>query len=242
MQNTDQQGADPSSFERLSAIDCADHIESKNGLSYLSWAWAVHYLLKEDPQASWWYLFWDSKPYCQVGDTAMVFCVVKAFGMERTAQLPVMNHRNQPIPNPNAFELNTAMQRCLAKAIALHGLGLYIYQGEDVPVGDDDAVETPRPVKADSKPKETVSSKTAGKSSPSSTSSATTNKSVGDSELKTIRALAEQAGVSELVIAKKYGVDTLEQVGLEKTAEITTRLQEVIKQKATKQQTEKEPA
>ena len=127
----------PSSFERLAAVDCTPHIESKNGLSYLSWAWAVHYLLKEDPNATWSYQFWDGQPFCLIGDTAMVFCTVKAFGLERTAQLPVMNHRNQPIPNPNAFEVNTAMQRCLAKAIALHGLGLYIYAGEDLPEGED---------------------------------------------------------------------------------------------------------
>jgi hypothetical protein len=53
-----------------------------------------------------------------------------------TAQLPVMNHRNQAIQNPDAFAVNTAMQRCLAKAIALHGIGLYIYAGEDLPVDD----------------------------------------------------------------------------------------------------------
>jgi len=53
-----------------------------------------------------------------------------------TAQLPVLNFRNQAIKNPNAMEVNTAMQRCLAKAIALHGLGLFIFQGEDLPEGD----------------------------------------------------------------------------------------------------------
>src|SRR6185437_1946882 len=56
-----------------------------------------------------------------------------AFGKSMTAQLPVMDHRNKAIANPDAFAVNTAMQRCLAKAIALHGLGLYIYAGEDLP-------------------------------------------------------------------------------------------------------------
>jgi hypothetical protein len=50
-----------------------------------------------------------------------------------TAQLPVMDYRNKAIPNPDAFAVNTAMQRALAKAIALHGIGLYIYAGEDIP-------------------------------------------------------------------------------------------------------------
>jgi hypothetical protein len=63
----------------------------------------------------------------------MVFCTVRAFGVERTAQLPVMDYKNKAIQDPDAFQVNTAMQRCLAKAIALHGLGLYIYAGEDIP-------------------------------------------------------------------------------------------------------------
>ena len=64
----------------------------------------------------------------------MVFCSVHAFGKSMTAQLPVMDHRNKAIPNPDAMAVNTAMQRCLAKAIALHGIGLYIYAGEDLPL------------------------------------------------------------------------------------------------------------
>ena len=63
----------------------------------------------------------------------MVFCTVTAFGQARTMQLPVMDHRNRAIANPDAFAVNTAMQRALVKAIALHGLGLYIYAGEDLP-------------------------------------------------------------------------------------------------------------
>jgi hypothetical protein len=63
----------------------------------------------------------------------MVFCTVNAFGKSMTAQLPVMDFRNKAIQNPDAMSVNTAMQRCLAKAIALHGLGLYIYAGEDLP-------------------------------------------------------------------------------------------------------------
>ena len=63
----------------------------------------------------------------------MVFCTVTAFGKRRTAQLPVMDYYNRAIPNPDAYQVNTAMQRCLAKAISLHGIGLYIYAGEDLP-------------------------------------------------------------------------------------------------------------
>jgi hypothetical protein len=77
------------------------------------------------------------------GETMMVFCSVTAFGKTMTAQLPVLDYQNKAIKNPSAMDVNTAMQRCLAKAIALHGIGLYIYAGEDLPLieVDDDAIE-----------------------------------------------------------------------------------------------------
>lgn len=117
-----------SKFSELRKIDVSGIVEKKMGLSYLSWAWAVDTLLLNDPAAT-----WEYKEPVRWNDTVMVFCTVKAFGVERTAQLPVMDHRNKAVPNPDAFQVNTAMQRCLAKAIALHGIGLYIYAGEDVP-------------------------------------------------------------------------------------------------------------
>jgi hypothetical protein len=119
-------------YKELRQINVSQHIEKKNGLSYLSWSWAVDQLLQLDDNASWEYL--EPKAF---GDSLMVFCKVTAFGKSRTAQLPVMNYRNQAIPNPNAYEVNTAMQRCLAKGISLHGIGLYIYAGEDLPITDD---------------------------------------------------------------------------------------------------------
>lgn len=121
-------------YKDLRQINVSQHIEKKNGLSYLSWSWAVDQLLQLDGDANWEYL--EPKAF---GDTLMVFCKVTAFGKSRTAQLPVMNYRNQAIPNPNAYEVNTAMQRCLAKAISLHGIGLYIYAGEDLPTSEDDS-------------------------------------------------------------------------------------------------------
>jgi hypothetical protein len=123
-------------FNELRKIDVGDKIEKKNGLSYLSWAWAVDTLLLHDPTAT-----WEYKPHQMWGETVMVFCEVKAFGVSRTAQLPVMDHRNKAIPNPDAFQVNTAMQRCLAKAISLHGIGLYIYAGEDLPEEDKPSVD-----------------------------------------------------------------------------------------------------
>jgi hypothetical protein len=117
-----------SKYLELRKIDVSEHIEKKNNLSYLSWAWAVDTLLQQDPSAT-----WEYKEPAQFGETLMVFCSVTAFGKTMTAQLPVMDYRNKAIVNPDAFSVNTAMQRCLAKAIALHGIGLYIYSGEDLP-------------------------------------------------------------------------------------------------------------
>lgn len=117
-----------SNYQKLRAINVNEHTEKKNGLTYLSWAWAVDQLLMQDPEATWSY----GEPV-KFGETMMVFCTVTAFGKPMTAQLPVMDYRNKAISNPDAFAVNTAMQRCLAKAIALHGLGLYIYSGEDLP-------------------------------------------------------------------------------------------------------------
>lgn len=114
-------------YLELRKIDVSDKIEKKNNLSYLSWAWAVDTLLQHDPSATWTY----GQPV-MFGETVMVFCTVTAFGKSMTAQLPVMDYRNKAIANPDAFAVNTAMQRCLTKAIALHGLGLSLYAGEDL--------------------------------------------------------------------------------------------------------------
>jgi hypothetical protein len=125
-------------YKELRQINVSQHIEKKNGLSYLSWSWALDQLLQLDNDATWEYL--EPK---QFGESLMVFCKVIAFGKSRTAQLPVMDFRNRAILNPNAYEVNTAMQRCLAKAISLHGIGLYIYAGEDLPIVDQDIAADP---------------------------------------------------------------------------------------------------
>lgn len=125
-----------SKYVELRRIDVSSKIEKKNGLSYLSWAWACDQLLQQDPMATWTY----HEP-ARFGETLMVFCTVNAFGKSMTAQLPVMDYRNKAIPNPDAFAVNTAMQRCLAKAIALHGIGLYIYAGEDLPQDEPEPVD-----------------------------------------------------------------------------------------------------
>jgi len=121
------------SIEKLLSKNVNEHIEKKNNLSYLSWAWAWAEALKADPQATYEVQFFDGKPYVDINGTAMVFVTATMFGKPMTCQLPVMDYRNKAIPKPDAFAVNTAIMRCMTKALSLHGLGLYIYAGEDLP-------------------------------------------------------------------------------------------------------------
>lgn len=115
-------------FNKLRKLDVGQHIEKKNNLSYLSWSYAVDVLLQNDPMAT-----WQFDAPTMFGETMMVQCSVNAFGKTITMHLPVMDHRNQAIKNPDAVQVNKAMMRCLAKAIACFGIGLYIFSGEDLP-------------------------------------------------------------------------------------------------------------
>jgi hypothetical protein len=121
------------SIEALLKKNVNDHVEKKNGLSYLSWAWAWAEALKADPKASYKIEMFGDKCFMDINGTAMVFVTVTMFDKPMTCQLPVMDYRNKAIPNPDAFAVNTAIMRCMTKALALHGLGLYLYSGEDVP-------------------------------------------------------------------------------------------------------------
>lgn len=131
-----------SKYLELRKLDVGTHIEKKNGLSYLSWAWAVDVLLQNDPSATW--EFPEPKQY---GESMMVFCDVTAFGKTMKMHLPVMDLRNQAVKNPDSVQINKAMMRCLAKCIATFGIGLYIFSGEDLPSDIIDVVDT-EPYKA----------------------------------------------------------------------------------------------
>ena len=134
---------------QLLKLNVNEHTEKKNGLTYLSWAWAWAEALKADPAANFEVQHYDGKPYIDVNGTAMVVVSVRIQGIWRTCHLPVMNSSNQPISiegrkfkdkygnekveKLDSFNLNTAIMRCMTKCLALFGLGLYIYAGEDLP-------------------------------------------------------------------------------------------------------------
>ena len=133
-------------FETLNAINVGEHIEKKNGLSYLSWAWCWAEVKKKYPAAT--YTIYENKDgwnYHTDGHTAWVKTGVTIDGLEHIEYLPVMDMRNRSIPieNVTSFDVNKAIQRSLTKACARHGLGLYIYAGEDLPEAEQKPVERP---------------------------------------------------------------------------------------------------
>lgn len=141
------------SIEALLKRDVNSHTEKKNNLTYLSWAWAWAEALKADPQASFSVQMFGDKCYMDINGTAMVWVTVTMFGKPMVCQLPVMDNFNRPISiegttttnkygkevttKLDSFNVNTAIMRCMTKALSLHGLGLYIYAGEDLPEDGD---------------------------------------------------------------------------------------------------------
>jgi len=124
-------------FEVLRKHNVSKHMEQKGQFNYLSWAYAVEELRKLKPDATW-KVIKDENGYPYTSTPAGHFVEVEVTVDEISlSQIhPVLDHRNQTIEQPNAFQINTSIQRCLAKAIALHGLGLYIFRGEDLPESD----------------------------------------------------------------------------------------------------------
>jgi hypothetical protein len=114
-----------------------DHTEKKANLTYLSWAWAWAEAIKADPKATFKVEMFGDKCFMDINGTAMVWVTVTMFDKPMTCQLPVMDHRNKAIQNPDAFQVNTSIMRCMTKALSLHGLGLYIYANEDLPMGEE---------------------------------------------------------------------------------------------------------
>ena len=123
-------------FETLNKIDVNEHTEKKGNLTYLSWAWAWQVVKANFPESN--YTVYENDlgfNYHTDGHTAWVKVGVTIEEQEHIEYLPVMDFKNKSIPKDQvtSFSVNTAIQRALTKAIARHGLGLYIYAGEDLP-------------------------------------------------------------------------------------------------------------
>lgn len=143
-------------FNNLNSVNCNEHTEKKNGLTYLSWAWAWAEVKKRYPTANYTiYENADGWNYFTDGRTCWVKTGVTIEGLEHIECLPVMDYRNASIPleKVTSFDVNKAIQRSLTKAAARHGLGLYIYAGEDLP--EDAPKIAPAPASKKDCPEET---------------------------------------------------------------------------------------
>lgn len=133
-------------FKTLNDINVNDKTEQKGNLTYLSWAWAWQEIKKYFPDANYTvYENGDGWNYFSDGRTAWVKTGMTVNGIEHIEYLPIMDFKNKSIQleNVTSFDVNKAIQRSLTKAAARHGLGLYIYAGEDLPENDE-----PKKIKA----------------------------------------------------------------------------------------------
>ena len=139
-------------FNELNNINVNGKTEQKNGLTYLSWAWAWGEVKKLFPDATY-TIYENASGWCYHtdGKTCWVKTGVTVNGIEHIEYLPVMDFKNRSIPfdNVTSFDVNKAIQRSLTKAVARHGLGLYIYAGEDLPEAEaEQATEQPKAEKS----------------------------------------------------------------------------------------------
>ena len=129
-------GEKSSYFVELNNINVSDKTEKKNGLTYLSWSMAWQELKKHFPDST--YTVYENAHgwnYHTDGRTGWVKTGVMVNGIEHIEYLPIMDFKNKSIPleKITSYDVNKAIQRSLTKAVARHGLGLYIYAGEDLP-------------------------------------------------------------------------------------------------------------
>lgn len=149
-------------FTTLNSINVTDKTEKKNGLTYLSWAWAWGELKKIHPDAT--YTVYETPEGCFYftdGRTCWVKTGVTVNGIEHIEYLPVMDYRNKSIPKDQvtSFDVNKTIQRSLTKAVARHGLGLYIYAGEDLPGTKEEEEEKEKERAFDKKAEQTAKQK-----------------------------------------------------------------------------------
>lgn len=128
-----------SKFEEIMKINVNEKTEKKGILTYLSWAWAWAEFKKVYPDAQYEVVkFADGKPYYHDDKTGyMVYTKVTAEGLTYEMWLPVMDSRSRALLDATMFDINKTIMRCLTKNLAMFGLGLYIYAGEDLPEGED---------------------------------------------------------------------------------------------------------
>lgn len=183
-------------FARLNAINVSEHIEKKGGFNYLSWPFAVAQLRLADATAVWEVRRFDGLPYLATDTGVFVEVAVTVQGVTLSQIHPVLDGRNRPILAPTSFDINTSIQRCLVKAIALHGLGLYIYAGEDLPTeaANDGAVQT-KPTELPTPPQRSFNAQT-----------------ISPAQQTNIQRLALEVGTDVERVIAHFGVSSLKDI------------------------------
>ena len=213
-------------FSKLYAINVSEHVEQKGKFNYLSWAYAVKTLREVDPTATWEIIRFDGLPFLKTECGYFVEVAVTVQGITLSQIHPVLNNNNAPIPQPNSFQINTSIQRALVKAIALHGLGLYIYAGEDLPC-DDTTAQTPVQQPKQSQP--SPSQPTA--QTPVTSQSTTTSELISDAQIGFCKKIMKEKDISgELYIEmiKKYGVTSTKSLTKSQASKFIKELQDYV--------------
>ena len=191
-------------FANLNSINVNEHIEHKGQFSYLSWPFAVAQLRLTDPTAFWEVKRFDGLPFLKTECGYFVEVAVTVQGVTLSQVHPVLDGKNRPLLDPNSFDINTSIQRSLVKAIALHGLGLYIYAGEDLP--NDGQGDVPKPV-----PTPKPSGKVAPFTKPEGSSSAK-QELLTPAQHKYLTNLIEKAGIDTDKFLEHFGFFSLDAI------------------------------
>ena len=214
-------------FKQLAAIDVSRFVEKKGQFDYLSWPYAVSQLRLADPTATWEVKRFDGLPYLITELGYFVEVAVTVQGLTLSQIHPVLDGRNRPIPQPTAFDINTSIQRALVKAIALHGLGLNVYAGEDLPLDEisessQERLTKPKPTFEDDL---TVPTKLTNRPNPRNTIRSIPTK-LTDAQRKYIEKLIEQSGSSLESLLEYFGYDSLDDIPKTEASRVITALQQ----------------
>lgn len=187
-------------FSQLASVNVGEHIERKGQFSYLSWPFAVAQLRQFDENATWEVRRFDGLPYLATDCGTFVEVAVTVRGVTLSQIHPVLDGRNKPLPAPSVFDINTSIQRCLVKAIALHGLGLYIYAGEDLPAIN----EEPKP--------EQQAPARARKPSPAAVTPIHSGKGISPMQIAQIERLLDETGGDRNKLLAYFGCEQLAEI------------------------------
>lgn len=188
-------------FQTLLHIDVSKHVEKKGQFTYLSWAYAVSQLRLADPKAKWEVRRFNGLPFLPTELGYFVEVAVTVNDLTLSQIHPVLDNKNRPIEIPDSFDINTSIQRCLVKAIALHGLGLSIYAGEDL-------VDLPNPEpQVSTKPTTSMV-----RSVEDRHSDATFTDVITQAQLKFVQQLIQQTNSSASDLLEYFGYSSLESI------------------------------